>query len=305
MCLRSTVFVICFLGLSLLASCSSKEPPAPVKKPAAQKLVIGLIPEQNLFRQMERYGPLMVYLGKKTGVRYELKVLSRYGNIVNNFKSLELDGAFFGSFSYALARQRMGLVVLARPENLKGASTYHGMLFVRKDSGIRSVKEMKGKRLACVDKATTAGYLLPMAYFFENGIPDPRKYLKEIYFTGTHEDAIRDVLEGKADIGAAKNTVFERIAAQDFRVGRMLNVLAVSPNVPENSLALRADIGDGLAVKIKDTLLAMDQDPEGAEILKGFGARRFIETRDPEYDPVFLYAREAGIDLATYDYLNE
>jgi phosphonate transport system substrate-binding protein len=293
------------LCLPFLAGCSPKEPSASANKAARPKLVIGLIPEQNIFRQVERYGPLMEYVGKKAGVRFELKVLPRYGNIVANFKSLELDGAFFGSFTYALAHSRMGLTVLARPENPKGISTYHGIIFVRKDSGIRSAEDMRGKRMALVDKATTAGYLLPLAFFRENGISDHGKFLKEVYFTGTHEDAIRDVLERKADVGAAKNTIYERILAEEPNVGKLLRILAVSPDVPENGLAVRQDLDKDLAGKIKDALLAMDRDPEGAAILRDFGARKFIETVDEDYDPVYRYAREADIDLATYDYLND
>jgi phosphonate transport system substrate-binding protein len=302
---RSIARVLCVLFLPLFAACSPQEPSPPGNKPPVRKLQIGLLPEQNIFKQIERYEPLMAHLGRKTGVKYELKILPRYGNIVNNFKELGLDGAFFGSFSYALAHTRMGLAVLARPESENGVSTYHGLIFVRKDSGIRSAKGMKGKRLACVDKATTAGYLLPLAYFHENGIDDCRKYLKEIYFAGTHENAILDVMNRKADIGAAKNTVYERMAAKDNNVKNALAILAVSPEVPENALALRGDIEEELKKKVKDALLAMHQDPEGKEALKRFGAARFIETTDKDYEPVFRYAREGHIDLATYDYLNE
>jgi len=299
--------MIALVALCLLSlhGCSQKEPPPPAKKRPVTKLQIGLLPEQNIFKQIERYEPLMAHLGRKTGVKYELKILPRYGNIVNNFKELGLDGAFFGSFTYALAHTRMGLTVLARPEGENGVSTYHGLIFVRKDSGIRSVKGMNGKRLACVDKATTAGDLLPLAYFHEHGIDDGRKYLKEIYFAGTHENAILDVLNRKADIGAAKNTVYERMAAKDNNVKNALTILAVSPDVPENALAVRGDIEEEMKKKIKDALLAMHQDPEGREVLKRFGAGRFIETTHKDYEPVFRYAREGHIDLATYDYLNE
>jgi phosphonate transport system substrate-binding protein len=268
-------------------------------------LVIGLIPEQNIFHQFERYEPLMKYVGRKAGVQFELKVLPRYGNIVGNFQSLGLDGAFFGSFTYVLAHARLGLDVLARPENENGVSTYYGMIFVRKDSRIKTVRDMKGKRLACVDKATTAGYILPMAYFHEHKVRNPRQYLAEIYFTGTHENAIADVLDRKADIGAAKNTVFERMAAKDPRVRNELRILAVSPEVPENALALRGDIGETTRKNILDALLGMDMDPDGREILKQFGARRFVPTADKDYDAVIRYAREIHIDLATYDYTND
>ncbi|NIQ40402.1 MAG: phosphate/phosphite/phosphonate ABC transporter substrate-binding protein [Proteobacteria bacterium] len=268
-------------------------------------LLIGLIPEQNLFKQVERYEPLADYLSQKCGVEIRLKILTRYGNIVSNFVSLGMDGAFFGSFTYALAHIKLGVEVLARPEGLDGTSTYHGLIFVRQDSGIKSIRDMKGKTFAFVDRATMAGYLLPLAYFKEHGISDYETYLKETYFTGTHEAAIYDVLDKKADVGAAKNTIYKRISDADSRIKNELVILEKSPKVPENGLAVRRNLDNSLKQDLKAALLRMHEDPTGKEILRDFGARRFIETRDEDYKPVFRYAREIDLDLATYDYVNQ
>ncbi len=299
--MRSLWGVVCLLAL---LGCSRQEAPPPKKASPAKILVIGLIPERNIFKQMERYEPLAGYLSRKTGTRIELKVLPRYGNIVRSFRSSNMDGAFFGSFTYTLAHAELGVLVLARPVAKDNTSTYHGLIFVRKDSGIRTVRDMKGKRFAFVDKATTAGYLLPLAYFHSHGIPDCRGYLKEAYFTGTHEDAIRDVLDRKADIGSAKNTVFRDMGEEDPRIPNELVVLARSPDVPENALALRADLAPSLRNALRDTLLKMDRDPEGKAVLERFGALKFIETTDDEYAPVVDYAKKVHLDLSTYDYTN-
>jgi len=301
---RSIATILCVLCFPLLAACSPKEPPPPAKKPSVEKLLIGLIPEQNLFRQMERYEPLGEYLSRKTGTKITFKILSRYGNIVDSFKSSGLDGAFFGSFTYVLAHAKVGVEVLARPVDQDNTSTYHGLIFVRKDSRIRSARDMKGKRFAFVDKATTAGYLLPLEYFHDNGISDYRHYLKEAYFTGTHEDAIYDVLNRKADIGAAKNTVFQRLAKADPRIMKELVVLERSLDVPENALALRKDIDASVRDLLKDALLKMNLDPDGKKVLERFGALKFIETTDKDYGVVRKYAEDIHLDLATYEYMN-
>ena len=295
---------ICIL-FSLAAGCKKTEAPPPKKISGEMSIQIGLIPEQHIFDQMERYRPLAGYLSKKTGVKVKLKVLPRYGNIVDNFVSSGLDGAFFGSFTYTLAHAKLGVEVLARPESRAGKSTYFGLLFVRRDSGIRTVKDMEGKRFAFVDKATTAGYVLPLKYFREQGISNYRTYLKETYFAGTHEDTIYDVLNGKADIGAAKSTIFEKVIKGDERIKKELIVIAKSPDMPENGLAVRKDLDDSVKKKLKAALLEMHNDPEGWNILINFGARRFIETTDGDYAPVLKYAQEAGLNLATYDYMNE
>jgi len=302
---RRIVHILCVLCLPLLAACSPQEPPAPAKKPPVEKLLIGLIPEQNIFKQLERYEPLTNYLFRKTGAKIELKILPRYGNIIDNFQSSRMDGAFFGSFTYTLAHAKVGVEVLARPVALDNTSTYHGLIFVRNDSGIRTGRDMKGKRFAFVDKATTAGYLLPLEYFHKHGISNYKGYLKEAYFAGTHEDAIYDVLKRKADIGAAKNTVFERLSKTDPRIQKELVVLERSPDVPENALALRKDIDASVRGRLMDALLTMHLDPDGKKVLEQFGAQRFIETRNEEYDTVVKYAGDIHLDLSTYDYKND
>ena len=298
-------WVMCIVCLLAVLGCSRQEATVPQKTAPGKTLVIGVIPEQNLFRQLERYEPLAAYLSRKAGTKITMKILPRYGNIVENFKSLDMDGAFFGSFTYALAHAKLGVEVLARPVALDNTSAYHGLIFVRNDSRIRTARDMKGKRFAFVDKATTAGYLLPLNYFRDNGIPEYRAFLKEVYFTGTHEDAIRDVLDRKADIGAAKNTVFERVAKADPRIGDELVVLARSPDVPENALALRGDIDPSLRSALKEALLKMHLDPGGQAVLEKFGAQRFIESTNREYGVVVRYAEQIGLNLSTYDYTND
>jgi phosphonate transport system substrate-binding protein len=295
------------LCAAVVAGCSRQEPPPPRNPhPSPRRtLRIGLIPEQNIFNQLDRYQPLAAYLSEKIGATIELKLLPRYGNIIDNFRSEKLDGAFLGSFTYALAHSKLGISVVARPLAPDNTSTYYGMIFVRKDSGIRTIREMKGKRFAFVDKATTAGYLLPLEYFFKGGVKDYKRYFGETYFTGTHQDSIDDVLNRRADIGAAKNTVFYRLAQRDPRIISQLKILARSPEVPENGLALRKDMDDAMKKGIQESLLGMHDDPRGKEILRMFGATRFIETSDEDYKAVYDYAREIGLDLATYDYRND
>lgn len=298
--------IIVFFCLTVISGCNKTEttPNGKVAPPAEKNILIGLIPELNIFEQLERYEPLAGYLSQKTGVNIKLKVLTRYRNIIDNFVSTGMDGAFFGSFTYTLAHAKLGVEVLARPEK-NGISTYHGLIFVRKDSGIKNVDDMKGKIFAFVDKATTAGYLLPLAYFKKGGIEDYRTFLKETYFTGTHDDAIYDVLNRKAHIGAAKNTVYYRLANIESRIKNELVILERSPDVPENGLAVRKDLDIAVKKKLKDALLTMHEDPNGRIILKKFGADKFISTTDSDYSGVYEYTNEIGLNLPKYDYINE
>ncbi len=167
------------------------------------------------------------------------------------------------------------------------------------------IKDMKGRVFAFVDKATTAGYLCPLRYFKKYGIKDYKTFFKETYFAGTHEHAIYDVLNKKADIGAAKNTIFYRLAETDGRLKNDLFILERSPDVPENGLAVRKELDIAVKDKLKKALLNMHNEPDGKDVLSAFGVRRFIETTDSDYSNVYKYTEEIGLNLAEYDYIND
>jgi phosphonate transport system substrate-binding protein len=144
-----------------------------------------------------------------------------------------------------------------------------------------------------------------MAYFRENGVKNIDTYFKEYYFTGSHDAAIYAVLNKEADIGCAKNTVFEMMVRNDTSVKNNLVILATSPDVPSNGLGLRKDIKPSVKEMLKKALLGMERDPEGKKVLKEFGILKFIETTRENYQPVFDATRKAGINLETYEYINK
>lgn len=265
---------------------------------------IGLLPELNVFTQMNRFKPLADYLTRKVGINVQLTMLSRYGNIIDSLKNKDIDAAFLGSFTGALAISQLGVEPLARPVNLDGTSTYHGLLFVRKDSGITKVAEMKGKTLVLVEKATTAGYVFPVAYCKKFGITDLSMFFKRKYFAGSHDAAIDAVLNRRADVGAAKNTVFDRMKGKNPRIEKELVILASSDPVPSNGLCVLPKMDAGLKKRLKETLLAMPEDIEAKEVLRKFEALRFIDTSTIDYKPVYDMVREAGLDLKDYKYIN-
>ena len=203
-----------------------------------------------------------------------------------------------------MAVRKLAIKPLARPQYVGGASTYYGMVFVKKGSGIRTAEDMRGKQMVFVDRATTAGYLLPLSYFKSIHIEDYASWFKEYYFSGTHEDAINDVLNGFADVGAAKNTVFYRMAATNKRITSELEILATSPHVPANALCVRHDLDEKIVQALKQQLLIINQSQEGRDILANLKMERFIETTIEDYRPVLDYANSIGLDLTTYNYLN-
>ncbi len=299
------IIVVLIVFAELATGCEKSQRERHLEKAfGQQELLIGLIPEQNVFRQRERYQVLKKYLFDRLGITVNFTSLSRYGNITEHFSSEKMDGAFFGSFTYALAHRQLGVEPLVRPVNLDGTSTYHGYIFVRKDSGIRSAADMKGKRFAFVERATLAGYLFPLAYFRVHGISNPHTFLGESFFAGSHDAAILAVLNKEADIGAAKNTIYDQLSAENPRIEKELVILAASGVVPQNCLAVRKDLDPELKSALQQALLEMDTNDEGTETLRRFGARGFIETRDSDYEYLYKLASQVSIDFKTYRYEN-
>jgi ABC-type phosphate/phosphonate transport system substrate-binding protein len=82
-------------------------------------------------------------------------------------------------------------------------------------------------------------------------------------------------------------------------------ILTRSPDVPANALCVRKNLDELLKRRLKEALLNMDHDEEGRAVLKDFGATRFIATTEEDYAVVFEFAAEIGLDLETYDYIND
>jgi len=211
---------------------------------------------------------------------------------------------FLGSFTGALAISQLGVIPLVRPVNLDGSSSYFGHIFVRRDSGIETVADMKGKVMAFVEKATTAGFIFPLTYLQKNGVQDYQAFFREYFFVGSHDAAIDAVLSGTADVGAAKNTIFYQYLEANPQAKRELVVLASSILVPSNGLCVLPEMDSALRVKLKKIFLGMKEDPAGVSVLKSLRALDFVETGKKDYQAVIDMAEQAGISMENYHYKN-
>jgi phosphonate transport system substrate-binding protein len=265
-------------------------------------LVIGLIPEENIFRQVVKYRPLSSYLKEKLGIEVKFAILSQYGDVINRFVSRNLDGAMFGSFASVLANNKLGIEPLVRPVGLDGSSTVEGYIIVRKDSGIKSIEDLRGKRAVFVDKVTATGYIFPRAYLWENGIRDMEGFFSEYYFTGSHESIVYAVLDRRADVGAVKSRIFKRLIEKDPIIEEEIYILARSQPLPDTTLCIGNDISDDLKARLKGVLINMHNDPKGRDALRSLGASRFIEAKMTDFNNVMILIKKAGITLRSYNY---
>jgi phosphate/phosphite/phosphonate ABC transporter binding protein len=288
--------------------------------PQRYEIVIGIVPEQNVMVQNQRYQPLVEYLSRRLGERFsvKLKLFSTYIEACRALTDGDINAAFLGSFAYATVHNYVD--VLARPD-YNGLSAYRGIIFVRADSGIEDIDDMKGKRLVMGGgRTTTAGYVFPLYYFKRHGINDYRDHFSEAAFVDTHEDAILAVLHNKADVGAAKDLIYLMLANENPALKSSLRILAQSPPVPSNAFVVRKSLslpcfdchhgraaraessyeppspGFNIGSTILQFLLDMPLQSDGKEALAALGnARQFLPTHDSDYAELYKMLGEIGV----------
>ncbi len=251
--------------------------------PAGQALRIGIIPERDIFEQRKRYLALADELAVELDRPVELVTCSSYQGVLQDLAEKHVDAAFLGSLVAVMAVDRLGCRILVKPQGVDGHTTYRGTIFVRDDSPIRRIEELSGRSLAMV-RTTLGGHLYPMVRLFQAGLTDSPQSPRLVW-CGTHDEAIEQVISGKADAGAAKDIRLEAIERQ--HPGVKLRRLCTGSAVPENALAVDASMSRQLQDQLGKALLTMHDSPAGRAALERFGAARFQPCRIEEYDAVF------------------
>ena len=268
----------------LFVSLAAPDPPIA----QAQTLTFGLIPEQNVFLQKKRYQFVCDYLSRQMNVEIKTRILTSYGQAVDEFRQGKVDGAFLGSYLSAVILKLFPTSVLARPVWLDGTSSYKGVIIALKDSGIDpEVQSWKGLSIGMVHTYTSA-YLFPLDLLHRQGYPRAENFFGKIKMYGSHDAVVFAVMEGKVDLGACKNTILKQLRATNPQF-EAINVLAQSEDFPSNGLIVRDAVPKEHAEKLKTLLLTMHESPEGKQALEAFSASKFIETELTDYDAVFEF----------------
>ncbi|GAB4261976.1 MAG: hypothetical protein Kow0092_11920 [Deferrisomatales bacterium] len=267
--------------------------------PLRRELLVGVPPMRNIVALEVKYGGLARYLQDRLGRPVELVHLPSYTDLADAFRANRIDAAFLGSFSYLIAHTEADAEAVARPD-YDGVSHYRGMLYVRADSPYRRLEDLRGRRVVYAGKATTAGYLFPLYALRLRGLPPPEAFFGSFVDVGSHETAIRVVLEGEADAAAAKDLVAEEMMAEDPSLRPRLRVLETSPPVPSNALAVGPLVDPELRQQIRGLLLSMDQSPRGRKALRDLGATRFLATDDDDYANLYEMVQAVSDQLTDF-----
>jgi phosphonate transport system substrate-binding protein len=153
---------------------------------------------------------------------------------------------------------------------------YSSVIFVRRDSNIDTIEDLKGKIVAFEEPFSTSSYFLPKATLMKEGLTltEKKDFLSSVsatevgyVFSGDDETTMVWVLRKRVSGGALHSTDFEQLAKDGIS---KLKVLAETINVPRHVVSHRADLNPELVAAIEKVLLNMDKDEEGKKVLKDF-----------------------------------
>jgi len=133
-----------------------------------------------------------------------LVMAADYAGVIQAFAAKQVDASYMSPAAYAAAWVESGgnVVPILTTLEKDGTKSYVSVMYVRADSGITSVEDMKGRAMAWSDPNSASGYLIPRAEFRAAGI-DPDKYFGRTGFAGGAEQSVVAVLGKQYDAGVA------------------------------------------------------------------------------------------------------
>ena len=307
---KMTFLLTAFAVLLLMSGCGKHDGTNTAPGGAnGSPLKVGIIPFENVDAIQKSFQPYATYLGKKSG-RADGKVFvtPSYAGVLQALQADQIDCAYLNPLSYVLATQEFQnspekLVPLAMPY-FHGSLTYKGIIYVRADSPIHTLADLKGKSFVFSDRTSTSGFLYPAAMLEKAGI-DPDKDLKPRNISGTA--GVLAVLNKQADAGAIYETGIETAFTDtatktvDKSKVAQFRILATTAPIPNGMFVARGNLDPATLDKLKAALAAINTDPDGAAALKVIPWDKMVAADDSIFDPVRTNAQTFGLDLKALD----
>jgi phosphonate transport system substrate-binding protein len=280
-----------------LASCEKKHDPAgagpggqsavgaawPRDGSAGKPLTVMLIPADGGTEGGTKadFVPLFDAISRTEQLHFDVRVGQSYSAVVEAMANGQVDVGWFGPVSYLEARKRAGAELLAVAVE-HGSSTYLSGIFVRGDSPLHGLADLKGKTLAVGDPSSGSSFAFPLAMLIEAGI-DPVKDLGKIVLTGSHVNSLMAASEGHADAGAASFNSFEKAVSEKKLAPDRLRPLAKSDPLPNPPLAMHPGLDPDIKRKLREGFANVHKAPGiTPEQVRGYGGMK-VDRYDVEY----------------------
>lgn len=276
-----------------------------VAQDAITEFNIGILGGENAQDRMNSLECFRAKVEAEIGVPTKLFTPADYDGVIQGLLGGSLDYAWLGASAYAkiYLTDPEAVEVKLIKQNLDDSTGYYSIGFARKDSGITSMDDAKGKSFAFADPNSTSGYLVPGAELTAK-YGKLEEYFSEVKMSGGHEQTIVGVSNGDFAAGVSwadglgnwedgyNSGAFRKAA--DAGLVDMSNLVEIwrSAVIPEGPMVLRK----ALPADVKDKVTALtadlwETDKECGYALAAGDAKDFIPVEHAMYEGV-LAARK-------------
>jgi len=275
-------------------------------KAQVPQIRIGLLGGENEADRLARYEGFRRHVEAKLGVPARVYAAGDYAGVMQAFAARQIEIAGMSPAAYAgvWLDTNGNIEPLVVTEEADGSIGYVALMYVRADTPIRSLEDMRGRSMAWADPNSASGYLVPRAELRARGI-DPERYFSRTGFGGGHEQAVVAVLNKQYDAGVTwgsgigeESRGFTRGALRamvDKNMLRMsdLRIIWRSRQLANGPIAARKDLPEGFKAAMRELLLRIPQEnPAAHRAMERGNSRGFQAARHEIYEP-FVEMRRA------------
>ena len=260
-------------GIGVLAVIGATRPAS-----AASGIRVGMIPDAGATQvSVDEKAPLRDYLRAKLARPVELVIPTNYNATVEALGNGSLDFAYLGGLTYLKARKAYEVVPLVQRTSDK---QFHSLFITQTASGINALAELRGKRFAFGDVASTSGHLMP-DYAIRGAGLDPERDMTTRY-TGNHPATAKAVESGAVDAGALDESVYKSLIDNGQLDKTKVRVFFTTPPFVDYVWVARKDINSADRDAFANAFLALHQ-PADVKVLEILRGTQFVRANDAEY----------------------
>ena len=230
------------------------------------------------------YKKFIDYVSDKLGRTITIVDKSSYSEINDMLGLGRIDVAFVCGGPYVDGHEKFGMELLVAPK-VYGETVYYSYIIAHKDSSIKSLEDFKGKTFAFTDPLSNSGKLVP-TYMLAKMQEEPETFFGSYEFTYAHDKSIQAVAEGIVDGAAVDSLIWEYLNRTNPELTSKTYIVKKSPPYGIPPVVIRPDMDPLLKKQIKAIFLAVHEDKEGIEILKGMMIDKFVIIDDSMYDSI-------------------
>ena len=257
---------------------------------------MGFVPLKNSEKLVEDLKPISDYLSERLGVKVEAFTASNYIGVVEGLGSGSVDFGIIPPFSSLLAQKQSSAKPILTSKGKTGKPGYTAELYVRKDSGIKSLQDVKGKKVAFVDPSSSSGYIYPGAMLVEAGLNLDKDISYQ--FSGGHDKSLQLLLNKDVDVIATFDGVEDRYAKDFPQAKTDIQKLATSDMIPGIMVTVSSKMDKELQEKLEKALRDIEKDPKMKEMFtKMFSITGFTDVDQDAYKKVEATAKVMNVDL--------